>query len=167
MGRTTDLRRAVAAAFVPVAEAAGFTTDPRDMPAILAFRRSAGPRVQIVEIQWDSYGRPRFVLNYGTCPADGIEVDGRRFPPDQVAAGWLPDAGRLQPRRGTGPGAWFRQDRPWTHRLLGRPALRPTQEVAAELLALFPEVLRAWDGGTPGPHLRALGVPRPPSSGQD
>lgn len=160
MGRTTDLRRAVALTFVPVAEAAGFTLDRRGMPTILAFRRTIGARVQIVEIQWETYGRPRFVLNYGSCAADGIEVDGRRFAPHEVAAAWLPDAGRLQPRRGAGPGAWFRQDRPWTHRLFGRPALRPVQEVTAELLALFPELLRAWDGGAPGAHMRASGVRR-------
>ena len=169
MGRTTDLRRAVAAAFVPVAEAAGFTIDRRGMPAILAFRRSVGQRVQIIEIQWDTYGRPRFVLNYGTCPLDGLEIDGRLFRPENVAAGWLADSGRLQPRRGMGPGAWFRQDRGWLQRLAGRGALRPAQQVAEHLVTLFPEVLRSWEGDAQARTCAPAGWRKagPPAGGAD
>jgi hypothetical protein len=155
MGRTTDLRRAVAAGLVPVIEAAGFVTDRREMPRILRFRRRDAGRVQILEIQWETYGRPRFVLNYGTCPAEGLLIDGRLHPPEAVSAGWLPDAGRLQPRRGAGPGAWFRQDRPWLHRFLGRGALRPAPEVAAACVALLPQVLAHFAGALPGPQMRA------------
>jgi hypothetical protein len=155
MGRTTELRRAVAVAFVPMAEAAGFVTDRRSMPGTLSFRRTAGGRVHIVELQWDGYGRPRFVLNYGTCAPEGLRIDDRLHAPEDVAAGWLPDSGRLLPRRGLGPRDWFRQDRRWVERLLGRTALRPAAEVAAELVALFPQVLAHFDGAPPGPEMRA------------
>ncbi|MBR0658793.1 hypothetical protein [Neoroseomonas oryzicola] len=156
MGRTTELRRAVADAFLPVAEAAGFRPDRRRMPATLTFRRTVGGQVQILEIQWEKYGRPRFVLDYGACPGGGFAIDGRIFPPEEVFAGWLPGSGRLKPGRGLGPGAWFRQDRTLLQRLVGRGALRPATEVAAELLALFPEVLRALDDGVRGPHITPL-----------
>lgn len=55
-----------------------------------------------------------------------------------------------------GPGAWFRQDRPLLQRLLGRAPLRPAEDVATELVDLFPEVLRALDDGVRGPHLTPL-----------
>jgi hypothetical protein len=157
MGPTTELRRAVEAVLLPLTAAAGFHADRRGMPRILAFRRAAGERVQILEIQWDGYGRPRFVVNFGTCLAEGLNIDGRRFPPEEVAAGWLADGGRLQPRRGAGSGAWFRQDAGRLWRLLGQEAPRPAASVAAELVALLPEVLRHFEGEPPGPHMRPRG----------
>lgn len=160
MGRTTELRRAVAAAFAPVAGAAGFVTDRRWMPQTLLFRRTRADRVEIVEIQWDGYGRPRFVLNYGTCPPEGLRIEGRLHAAEEVAAGWLPDSGRLQPRPGMGQGAWFRQDRRWFERLTGRGALRPAAEVAAELVTLFPEVLAHFAGAPPGPHMYPSAPPQ-------
>ena len=80
------MRRAVADAFVPVAEATGFHHDRRPMPATLTFRRTVGGQVQILEIQWEKYGRPRFVLDYGACPAAGFAIDGRVFPPEEAFA---------------------------------------------------------------------------------
>jgi hypothetical protein len=140
--------------FIPHAVDRGFVVDERHHPRWTTFRRRTEGRVQIFDVQWDKYGRPRFRINFGTCGADGLRVDGQRYPADETLASWCPDAGTLQPRRGTGAGSWFRQDAPFLHRLFGRPALRDPQQVVDQLLMLFPELERYWDGSEVGPHLR-------------
>ena len=108
----------------------------------------------MVEVQWDKYGRPRFVLLFGTCPAEGLRLDDVVIPPDETLPTWCADIGSLQPRRGTATRTWFRQDATVLQRVMGRPALRAPDEVVNELVELFPELERYWADGEVGPHLR-------------
>jgi hypothetical protein len=154
MGSTTHLRRALKAAFFTHAAERGFAIDDSHQPHWTTFRRRVGSSVQIFEVQWDKYGRPRFVLHFGTCPAEGLNLNGTIHKPDETLPTWCPDRGTLQPRRGTGTRSWFRQDSTLLQRLLGRPPLRDPADVVRELLAAFPELERYWDNGEVGPHLR-------------
>ena len=36
------------------------------------------------EVQWEKYGTPRFIVHFGTCPAEGLRVDGRLIAPHEV-----------------------------------------------------------------------------------
>src|SRR5262245_20317539 len=110
MGSTTELRRALKARFFSHAESSGFAVDSSRQPVTTTFRRRVGSAVQIFDVQWDKYGRPRFILHFGTCPAQGLPVDGAICAPETVFATWCPDRGSLQPRRGTSTRSWFRQD---------------------------------------------------------
>jgi len=154
MGSTTALRRELKRRFLPLARERGFVPDQRRMPASITFRRSAGADVHIFSIQWEKYGKPRFAVRFGTCPGDGARFGNEVFAAADTLPDWLPDAGTLQPRRGTSSRAWFRQDRPLLQRLAGRPRLRPEAEVVDELIRLFAELERYWAGGSAGPHMR-------------
>lgn len=162
MGPTTDLRRELKARFLPYAADRGFVVDRTAQPQSTVFRRRVGHDVQIFEVQWEKYGRPRFRVNFGTCPADGLRAGGTVHPPDATLPSWCPDAGTLQPRRGRTSRSWFRQDATWAERLLGKPARRDPSAVVDECLSLFQELERYWTHRQVGPHLRQWDLsPRP------
>jgi hypothetical protein len=154
MGSTTELRRALKTTFFPYAVDRGFVVDARSQPSSTVFRRRASGRVEMFEVQWEKYGAPRFVVHFGTCPAEGLRLDDAVQPPEDTRPTWCPDAGSLQPRRGLSSRSWFRQDSGLLPRLLGRPALRAPGDVVNELRELFPEIERYWANGEIGPHLR-------------
>ena len=153
MGRTTDIRRELKKVFLPTALQLGFVVDDQNMPDSMIFRRAAGNVVQIFALQWDKYGSPRFVLHFGTCPAEGLLVDGQFLAPSTVLPTWLPDSGSLKPRRGMSSRAWFRQDLPFLARLFSKAALRSPTEVVSEFMHLFSEVEEYWSSGRVGPHI--------------
>ena len=154
MGPTTELRRALKNRFFTYAETRGFTIDKRHQPVSTVFRRRMGPSVHILELQWDKYGRRRFRLHFGACPATGLEVDGKAIPPDEVFPAWCAVNGTLRARRGVTGGAFFRQDSSWLERLRGHPPLREPDVIVDRLLAQFPEIERFFENGVAGPHLK-------------
>ena len=154
MGVTTELRRALKARLFPYLLARGFAPDLRNQPNLAVFRRRADGRVHILGLQWEKYGKPRFIIHFGTCPADGLPLKSGVCSPEDVLPTWCPDAGTLQPRRGMSTRAWFRQDSTLVQRLLGQPARRAPNEVVDELIAVFPELERYWVSGEAGPHVR-------------
>lgn len=154
MGKTSELRSEVKRVFFPLVESHGFSIDQRDAPTFITFRRTVGESLHVFDVQWDKYGRPRFVVNFGICPASGLHLSGKDIPPDQVLAGWAPQGGRLQPRPGASDANWFRQDTPLLARLFSGATLRPAPEVVAQLTQLFPELEAYWSTGTVGKHVR-------------
>src|SRR5262245_59251501 len=128
MGPTTELRRTLKERFRPFAVDRGFVVDERNQPTTTTYRRAADGSVQIFEVQWDKYARPRFAVHFGTCPAEGLRVGDDVFQPDETLATWCPDRGTLR----SGSGAWFRQDRGFIGRLLRRSP-REAGEVVDEL----------------------------------
>src|SRR5690349_20706870 len=118
MGVTTALRQALKQDFFHLVEGLGFVRDTRLQPQATVYRRRAGDVVQSFELRWDKYGRPRFALQFGTCPREGLDIRGEHHDADQVLPGWCEDTGTLQPGRGAGHGAWFRQDASVLQRLL-------------------------------------------------
>ena len=154
MGKTTELRHELKRRFLPALERAGFELDLSDAPRLFRFRRMDTTEAHILEIQWEKYGRPRFVLNFGRCPSSGVYVRGEHFPIERVLAGWLKDGGRLQPKSGAGVGSWFRQDKPLIMRLFSSEKLFPVAAVVDEVLTLYPEIEGYWSHGQIGPHLR-------------
>lgn len=155
MGRTTALRQEIARVFIPRAQDAGFTVDRRHAPVFIEFRRTKDGTLHIFDIQWEKYGKPRFVVNFGTCPSAGMEIGGKHYAPDEVIASWTPVCGRLQPGKGATTWSWFCQDFPLILRLLtfGKKEKNP-EEVVALLLKLFQELETYWKTGAAGPHMR-------------
>jgi hypothetical protein len=154
MGATTDLRRALKATFIPYVVERGFVVDSRSQPRSTEFRRRVGNVVQIFSLQWEKYGTPRFAVHFGTCPAEGLSVNGTLHAPEDTLPTWLPESGTLQPGRGPASRFWFRQDASLLQRLMGKPAVRSSTAPVDELLALFPELERYWATGSVGPHLK-------------
>lgn len=160
MGNTTELRREIKRVFVPFAEAHGFKFDQRYSPQFFEFHRIVDGELHVFDIQWEKYGKPRFVVNFGKCPADGVEFNGESLSPDQVSPAHCSVKGRLQPGKGSMTSSWFRQDKPLLARLLSRESLYPPDQVVGQLIALFPELEAYWRGsGNTGSHLRLLKLP--------
>jgi hypothetical protein len=157
MGRTTALRREIKQVFVPYLANKGFSADLRSAPNFLCYRRIEADQVQVFDIQWEKYGRPRFVVNFGKAPADGVvDLLGQRIKPDDILPSHAPIRGRLAPGSGAMTGSWFRQDRPLVERLASWSSLRPPEQVISQLMTLFVEVEDFWKSGTIGPHVRML-----------
>ncbi len=153
MGPTTELRREIKRRFYPLAEHHGFSIDKTATPFGLDFRRITPACVDVFNLQWEKYGRPRFVLNFGQCPGGGATHYGEHFPPEQVLSYMGAKHGRLQPGRGSHTTSWFSQDRPFFQRVLLWRKKRPAAEVVDSLIALFPELEEWFRHGTEGPHL--------------
>ena len=154
MGITSELRVEIKRTFVPFALERGFALDQRRAPKFLIFRRLHGEEAHIFEIQWEKYGRPRFALNFGVCPAAGTVLDGKPCPWQEAWAGGLRGRGRLYPRSGATTASWFRQDKPFFDRLFSSKKMYAPKQIVTQLMALFPEVESYWTNRTVGPHLR-------------
>ena len=160
MGNTTELRREIKRTFLPFAETHGFNIDRRYSPQFLEFRRVTESEMHLFDIQWEKYGKPRFVVNFGKCPADGVEFNGEMLSPDQVSPAHCSIKGRLQPGKGPMTSSWFRQDKPLLARLWSRESLYPPSQVVGELITLFPELEAYWQDGNTGSHLRIFQIPQ-------
>lgn len=156
MGNTTEMRKEIKQIFIPFALGKGFVLDQRNAPTFLEFRRKTASGIQLFDIQWDKYGRPRFTVNFGTCPLEGLMMNGKKILPEEVVAGWLSEHGRLQPGKGTSTASWFRQDKPFIQRLLSRSKTYPASHVVSQLVGFFPELEAYWATGAVGVHLRLV-----------
>jgi hypothetical protein len=153
MGKTTELRRELRRTFVPFAEQRGFTFDQRYAPQFWEFRRIRDGNLQVFDVQWARHGSPRFVVNFGVCSATEIEVHGQKLLPQSVSPAHCARGGRLQPGKGSSLRHWFRQDKIWWERLLGRQAMYAPEQVCGSLMVLFEELEAFWQSDTLGPHM--------------
>jgi hypothetical protein len=160
MGRTTALRQAIKRTFVPFLAERGFSPDMRHAPWFLTFRQISAHAVHVCDIQWEKYGRPRFVVNFGKCSAKGVIFLDEHLLPGDIFPANTPVHGRLQPGKSPNTGSWFRQDRPVFRSLFSTMKLYPPDEVVAQLVSLFAEVEEFWRTGTIGPHIRLSPLPK-------
>jgi hypothetical protein len=156
MGRTTDLRREIKRRFFPVMTDKGLSVDMRHAPFFIGFRRMTPGAIHVCDIQWEKYGRPRFIVNFGKCGPAGVICHGQPIRPEDVTASTTPLLGSLAPGRHSTVGGWFRQDRRLIESILHLSRLRPPTEVITTLLALFHEVDEWWENGSVGPHVRVI-----------
>lgn len=159
MGTSTQLRQELKRRFWPLLASQGFSRDDFEAPTFVTFRRHTHDSTQVIDVQWDKHGSPRFVVNFGQCPAAGIEFRGKNVPRETMMAGWLApfgQGGTLQPRSGSSTRSWFRLDADLLMKLKGKRSREPA-EVVDELLELFPEVEAWWKDGLVGSHLRIGG----------
>lgn len=159
MGPTTPLRQEIKRVFVPYLTAKGFAVDTRGAPQFLTFRRVNARAIDVCDIQWEKSGRPRFVVNFGKCGADGVVFRGNRIAPEDIVPYNGLCWGRLSPGSGLTTRGWFRQDRPLLERMTCWSRSYTPQEVVSLLTALFAEVEEFWASGRLGPHVRLLPPP--------
>lgn len=153
-GRTTELRKAIKDVFIPCLAAKGFAVDNRHAPGTILFRRTADDRLHICDIQWEKYGKPRFILNVG-------ETKLKDRQPETIGTWDCETYLQLKPKSGASTGNWFRQDRPLFYRLVTKQELYPASEVVKTLITLFAEAEEFWDKGLIGPHIQAVRQARP------
>ena len=156
MGRTTALRRELKRRFYPFAENRGFVVDTSGGPGFIVFRRFGPTSIDVFDIQWEKYGTPRFVVNFGQCEPDGVVHFGESIASSEVLPSMSNARGRLQPnpRYGGTTRRWFCQDRDLLSRVVLRRPDRPAADVVDELIALFPEMDRWFQRRERAPHLQ-------------
>jgi hypothetical protein len=153
MGTTTPLRTALKQRLHPHAQARGFVIDKSNQPNFTAFRRIAGDTVQVFEIQWDKYGKARFVINFGDAPAAGVNRHGAVLLADAVEPFDCKPSLRLQRKRGGAMSCWFQLRRPLLEQIATFKREYTPDEVAEHVLACFPEMEEWWSSRKKGVHV--------------
>jgi hypothetical protein len=89
------LRDAVKEHFYPFVERRGFVRSKSRNPLFTVFRRTTSEAVHVFEVQWDKYGKPRFVINFGEAPPGGLDVGGAHVSANEVEPYHCATFGRL------------------------------------------------------------------------
>ena len=156
MGRTTALRRALKATLFDHAQRQGFVLDTRGQPRFSTFRRRVGDTLQVFDLQWDKNGSPRFVINFGEAPAEGVLRQGVRVAPEDIEVYDCRPSLRLQRKRGGTMGCWFQLRRPLLEQLISLSRRYTPEQVAAAATDAFAEVEQWWADKAMGPHVHRL-----------
>lgn len=134
---------------MPALQALGFSG-----PATIAgngllheYKRSGKAGAQVLTLQLEKHGRPRFLLTFCVEPPGGFD---RLY-----ADGGTVAQGRLCPRPGATTRHWFRVDQPFFRRIL-RLRSPEAREVVASCVALLPEVEAWWQTQSPSTHVSVL-----------
>ena len=154
MGRTTELRREIKSTFVPYVEEKGYVCSMKNAPSFIDFKKITNNEVWVFDIQFEKYGLPRFVVNFGKCSADGVTLNGTHYSQSEIVPSLTPGIGRLQPGKTSSTGSWFRQDKHWLTKLVTSSKQRPASEVVNQLMSMFSELEQYFEKGTIGEHLR-------------
>ena len=152
MGRATALREAMKARFYPLALKHGFVRG-KATSMVTPFRRVRGSVIHVFDIQWEKYGRPCFVINFGEAPSDGIDFGGEKVPPEKLEPVHCSVKGRLQRWRGASLRSWFQLSKPWSETVLTLRWSYAPEEVAAQAVECFSELETWWDSKQEGPHV--------------
>jgi hypothetical protein len=112
-------------------------------------KRRNGALLELVEVQLDKHGMPKFVLNFGAVPPEGIVLPWVRLSQEDATVSALPDGLRLyrRPRLLV----WFAL--PWLPTNRQRRAVKAVDRA----IALYPEMEAWFSTRSMGPHLRPIG----------
>ena len=153
MARATALRDAVAEGFYPFVERRGFVRGASRHPLFTVFRRTGREAVHVFEIQWDKWGEPRFVINFGEAPIGGLDVNGEHVSANDVQPYHCAALGSLKRRRGPTERCWFQLKRPWLDALASMRRTYYPHEVVDQLIDRFAEIETWWAEKAEGPHI--------------
>ena len=162
------LREELSQRFLPYLRSVGFEPaedsskpDGRSIFPFGTFARKHGSTSDIIEIQFDKYSRPRFIINFRREPPELIK-EGQGIGPRNARLPKLTEFGaarfkwaqsfRLTPRPQSA--RWFTM-----RTFFGfRSPKTCSKEVVDRLMNLFPQVEAWFKDGTVGEHLQALGI---------
>jgi hypothetical protein len=154
--RTQQLRDAVKKLFIPYILSRGFHEDKRELfkpdpygHLRRRFMRWNGNKLELLNIQFDKHGRPKFVLNFGVVPPEGVETLFEYVKQIEADVVHLPVTGRL-----------YNSNR-YLMRWFGFPLIRiplirdpSAEDIVRRAIRLFPQV-EAWlREGKVGPNVR-------------
>jgi hypothetical protein len=143
------LRMTIKTSFTEFLQSRGFEKFDEDR-LTYRFRRQADGRQDLVEVQFDKHRRPKFVVNAGRHPAEGIvDAYGRFVNADKVHVSQLVDQAGLYAL----PKTIFWE--PWFG--IGRLSIRTVESAARReierLTRLFDQVERWLTAGSRGPSI--------------
>lgn len=143
------LRRSIEREFTEALRRSNFEPDGKSGLAYLYRRR--GQKHDLVEVQFDKYRRPTFIVNFGQVSADGlVDAYGRYIEAAKVHISHLVHQGRLYacPKVVTFWECWFRAGR-----LLVRSPEDAAKREIQKLIRLFDQVENWLSTGAVGPNL--------------
>lgn len=115
-------------------------------------KRPRNGDLEIVEIQFDKHRRPRFVINFGIVPEQGVDLPwGQHLSQQEADVSASPEAYRLYSSR-------FRQGLFGPSLFAARDNSSATKAVR-QALGLLPEVQRWFETKSVGPHMGRFGLP--------
>lgn len=163
------LRKAIRDLLIPSILRHGFQQDEREAWkedsrrfGTLRFLRSRGNSVDFLEIQNDKRGRPKFTLEFGTVPSEGVDYCGYHYSQADASALVATNRARLHPSRVL---PLWRFGFP----ALKVPVLRnpSAADIVKQAIELLPQV-EAWlKDNVKGPNISKVDLPggAPPRAG--
>jgi hypothetical protein len=118
-------------------------------------KRARDSELEIFEIQFDKHGSPRFVINVGKVPPEGVSLPWGHFGQNEIGVSGLPNASRLYSVAKWSQ--WFSLG--W----FARDYKTRAANVVSRVITLYPEVESWFASGSIGPHMRKFGFPPAPS----
>jgi hypothetical protein len=113
------------------------------------FRREGSNGIDLVEVQLASYGRPKFRLNVGVVPLEGVlGLYGEKISAEEVWVHWLDKYFELY--GGYWLRSWFAVRR-WPWKKITR---KNYDDLVTEVLEFMPEVEHGLKLGVAGSHMR-------------
>ena len=156
----TPLRAALKERFYPFAAERGFVRGKSKHPLFTVFRRQHDRTVHVFDIQWDKYGTPRFVLNFGEAPVEGVDVQGMHIDASDIEPWHCEVRGRLQRRKGGSLGCWFQLRKPLLKAITSGAWHFTPSEVVDQVIQSFSELEAWWATKAEGPHIYVVPEPR-------
>ena len=136
--KAKPLREEVKKRFHPLLEQRGFVKEKPQSPYFTTYRRVRDDVADLIDIQWDKYWRPYFVVNFS-----------QGKPEDENFL----HLGRLQRKRGAPMFCWFNIKRPWLNKLKTGKWYYAPEEVVDELIDAYEELEEWFRSKRAGPHV--------------
>lgn len=155
MSEKYGIRHAIREEFEPWMVRKGFQMTRKQGSTSVIFRKTCSDKIRLCDIQWDKYGKSRFVMNFGCCSIKGIVTwEGRMIMPEDMYPSWSPVWGRLTDGFLIAGLGWFRLDPPWYKWPWIKACHQSPAVLIARLKERFIEVEEFWETGKNGPHIR-------------
>lgn len=138
--------------FYPFAEECGFVRG-KTSSMFVPFRRVRGNKVEVFDVQWDKYNKPRFVLNFGEAPLTGNEIRGKHISAEDLVACDCSPNGRLQRWRGGSLRTWFQMRKPLFETIMTFSFNYTPEEVVSQVTTAFSELENWWESKKEGSHV--------------
>lgn len=154
MAKTKSIRDALRSSFYPHVISLGFDVDKRWQPQFVVFRRFVADKVDIFDIQWDKYHRPKFVINFSEAPLDGVEFGGKFIDAKDLMVAHCGTFHRLVRDQNKISYRWFQLRRPLIEQVLKLKRQYEPDEIASQVIQRFDEVEQWWKEKKIGRHVQ-------------
>lgn len=112
-------------------------------------KRVNGKKLEIVEIQFDKYGKTKFVINFGVAPEEGVILPWTRIEQNDADVSALSEAFRLY-SRSIYP-SWFELG------ILSEETEENVKKIVSKAIDLYPEIETWFSTRVIGKHMRKFG----------
>ncbi len=125
------------------------STDARSSFPLGHLERMRGGELELIDIQFDKYRRPRFVINFGVIPEEGISTPwGHHVERDAATASDAPEACRLY--SSSFGMRWFALG------IFSSKSSKSVKRLVDKAMELSPEIDQWFLSRTVGKHMRVL-----------